>query len=172
MLAILNWRMRKNRNIILLFSIFLKFLDIEASILKNSIVPTTTENIEFELEVTDTLKVDPVYLDFGNILRNSKNKKTSVAYFNLSSSYDQNMLVSTSYLDGSIEGEYTKIKVLKKENPDVGDFLDVYLYNLKSQNLNAGSHKIPIMGEIREVGNIALGEYEKTITMEVEINPF
>lgn len=164
--------MKKNRNIILLFSIFLKFLNIEASILKNSNVPTTTENIEFELEVTDSLKVDPVYLDFGNILRNSKDKKTSVAYFNLSSTYDQNMLVSTSYLDGNVEGNYTKIKVLKKENPGITDFLDVYLYNLKSQNLSAGAYKIPIIGEIREVGNIALGKYEKTITMEVEINPF
>ena len=164
--------MKKNRNIILLFSIFLKFLNIEASILKNSNVPTTTENIEFELEVTDSLKVDPVYLDFGNILRNSKDKKTSVAYFNLSSTYDQNMLVNTSYLDGNIEGDYTKVRVSKKENADATDFLDVYLYNLKSQNLSAGTYKIPIIGEIREVGNIALGKYEKTVTMEVEINPF
>lgn len=166
--------MKKNRNIILLFSIFLKFLNVEASILKNSNIPTTTKEIKFELEVTDSLKVDPVYLDFGNILKNSNDKQTSLAYFNLATTYDQNMLVTTSYQDqdGTVEGDYTKIKVPKKENGNSEDVLDVYLYNLKSQTLNAGEHKIPIIGEIRSVGNISLGKYEKTVKMNVIINPF
>lgn len=163
--------MKKSRNIILLFSIFLKFLNVEASILKNSNVPTTTKEIEFELEVTDSLKVDPVYLDFGNILNNTKDKQTSVAYFNLATTYDQNMLITTSYQGGVIEGDYTKIEVPKKINASSADVLDVYLYNLKSQNLSAGSYKIPVIGEIRSVGDISLGEYEKTITMDVLVQP-
>lgn len=163
--------MKKSRNMILLFSIFLKFLNVEASILKNSNVPTTTKEIEFELEVTDSLKVDPVYLDFGNILRNSKDKRTSVAYFNLATTYTHDMLVSTSYQEGNIEGEYTKIEVPKKGDVNNLNVLDVYLYNLNSQKLSAGLHKIPIIGEIREVGNISLGKYEKTIKMDVMIQP-
>lgn len=161
----------KSRNIILLFSIFLKFLNTEASILKNSNVPTTTVDIEFELEVTDSLKVDPVYLDFGNILKNSKDKQTSVAYFKLATTYNQNMLVTTSYQGGVMEGDYTKIQVPKKENGSATDILDVYLYNLRSQSLSAGSYKIPVIGEIRNVGNISLGAYEKTVTMDVIIQP-
>lgn len=164
--------MKIYRNIILLFSIFLKFLNVEASILKNSNIPTTTKEIEFELEVTDSLKVDPVYLDFGNILKNSRDKQTSLAYFNLATTYDQNMLVTTSYQEGTIEGDYTKIQVPKKENGSAKDILDVYLYNLKSQTLSAGEHKIPIIGEIRSVGDISLGKYEKTVKMNVIINPF
>lgn len=163
--------MKKSRNIILLFSIFLKFLNVEASILKNSNVPTTTKEIEFELEVTDSLKVDPVYLDFGNILKNTKDKQTSVAYFNLATTYDQNMLITTSYQGGVIEGDYTKIEVPKKTNASSTDVLDVYLYNLKSKNLSAGSYKIPVIGEIRSVGDISLGEYEKTIMMDVLVQP-
>lgn len=159
------------RNIILLFGIFLKFLNIEASILKNSSIPTTTKEIEFELEVTDSLKVEPVYLDFGNILKNTKEKQTSIAYFNLSTTYEQNMLVTTSYPEGDVEGDYTKIKVPKKENPSSTDVLDVYLYNLSSQNLSAGSYKIPVIGEIREVKNVGLGKYERTIKMDVLIQP-
>lgn len=163
--------MKRNRNIILLFSVFLKFLYIEASILKNSNIPTTTVNINFELEVTDSLKVDPVYLDFGNILKNSNEKQTSMTYFNLSTTYNQDMLVTTSYQGGDIDGNYTRIKVPKKENGNTSDILDVYLYNLNSQNLNAGSYKIPIIGEIRSVGDISLGEYERTITMDVIVQP-
>ena len=161
----------KKRNVIFLFSIFLKFLNVEASILKNPNVPTTTKEIEFELEVTDSLKVDPVYLDFGNILKNSKDKQTAVAYFYLSSTYNKNMLVSTSYPEGDREKEYTRIKVPKKENPNATDVLDIYLYNLNSQNLSAGSYKIPIIGEIREVKDIGLGKYEKTTKMEVIVQP-
>lgn len=162
--------MNKNRNIVLLFGIFLKFLNIEASILKNSNVPTTTVSIDFELEVTDSLKVDPVYLDFGNILKNSDRLNTTQSYFNLSAGFQQDMLISTSYVGGTIEGDYTKI-VVPKLNGTTSDKLDVYLHNIKNRILASGDYKIPVVGEIRKVGNIELGKYEKTIKMDVEIQP-
>ena len=162
--------MNKNRNIVLLFGIFLKFLNIEASILKNSNVPTTTVSIDFELEVTDSLKVDPVYLDFGNILKNSNHRITAQSYFNLSKVADQDMLISTSYNEGKLEGDYTKIEV-PKLNGGSSDKLDVYIYNIKDRILSSGEYKIPVVGEIREVGNIELGQYEKTLRMNVVIQP-
>lgn len=162
--------MKKNRNMILLFSIFLKFLNIEASILKNSNVPMTTVDINFELEVTDSLKVDPVYLDFGNILKNSSSLNIAQSYFYLSGGFKQDMLVSTSYSDGTKEGEYTKVIVSKLNGTNL-DKLDVYLYNIKDRVLSSGEYRIPVIGEIREVGNVELGKYEKTIKMNVEIQP-
>ncbi|WP_448820823.1 hypothetical protein [Cetobacterium sp.] len=162
--------MKKNRNIILLFSIFLKFLNIEASLLKNSDIPTATVDIRFDLEVTDTVKVEPVYLDFGNILKNSNKLNTAQSYFNLSASFRQDMIVSTSYDTGTLEGEYTKITIAKADGTP-SDKLDVYLHNIKDRILSKGEYKIPIVGEIREVGNVSLGKYEKTIKMNVEIQP-
>lgn len=163
--------MKRSRNIILLFSIFLKFLNIEASILKNPNIPTTRVDINFELEVTDSLKVDPVYLDFGNILKNSNDLHTARSYFNLSGAFKQDMLVSTNYSEGKIEGAYTKIQVPKKEAGLPTDVLEVYLKNIKSRIFSTGEYRIPIDGEIRQVGNIGLGKYEKTIEMNVEVQP-
>lgn len=163
--------MKIYRNIILSFSIFLKFLNVEASILKNSNVPITTKDIEFELEVTDSLKVDPVYLDFGNILKNSNKLNTAQSYFCLSGAFKQDMLVTTNYSEGAREGEYTKIQVPKKDSESSSDILDVYLKNINSSILSTGEYKIPVVGEIRKVGDISLGKYEKTIRMNVEIQP-
>lgn len=162
--------MRRGRNIVLLFSIFLKGLNVEASVLKNSNVPTTTKEIKFELEVTDSLKVDPVYLDFGNILKNSSDLRIAQSYFDLSGTFKKDMLITTSYSEGDVEGDYTKIQLVKNEN-GVMNILEVYLKNLKSKILSSGEYKVPIVGEIRKVGDISLGKYEKTIKMNVEIQP-
>lgn len=162
--------MKKYRSLILLFSIILKFLNVEASVLNNLNIPTTTVDIEFNLEVTDTVKVEPVYLDFGNILKNSNRLNTAQSYFNLSAGFQQDVLISTSYKDGVVDGEYTKITI-EKPNAAPSDRLDVYLYNIKDQILSRGEYKIPIIGEIREVGDIELGKYEKTTRMDVIIQP-
>lgn len=155
-----------------MFSIILNFIIVNIIYGVNSVnLPITTENIEFELEVLDTVKVEPVFLDFGNILKNSNVLQTKVTYFNLAGAYKQDMLLTTKYSEGTVEGEYTKIQVLKKKSGIAADVLDVYLYNINSRILTTGEYKIPIIGEIREVKDIGLGEYEKTIRMDVELQP-
>lgn len=135
-------------------------------------IPKKTVDIEFEVEVKDTVAVDVAYLDFGNILKNSRQKISALSYLNLKTEYQKDMKMTTSFKNGTIEGEYTKFQLNKKDgssNPT--DLIDVYLYNIKSQTLKTGDKKIPIIGEIREVGDISLGKYEKTVTMDIEINP-
>ncbi len=153
-----------------IFSIILNFLFCMNTFIMAQKIPIATAEIEFELEVTDTVKVEPVYLDFGNILKNSNNLNTAQSYFNLSAGVKQDMLISTTYSEGIQEGEYTKIEV-QKQGGKPTDKLDVYLYNIKNNILTSGDYKIPIIGEIREVGDIELGKYEKTIKMDVMITP-
>lgn len=141
-----------------------------AKVINGVEVPTATEQIEFEIEVQGTINVDPVYLDFGNILKNSNDMVTANGYFNLAGAYTQDMFLSTSFEGGQIEGAYTKFQVSEKD-PTSTDSLDVYLYNIDSRILSSGETKIPVVGEIREVGNIALGKYEKTVKMNVLITP-
>lgn len=153
-----------------IFSIILNFLFCMNTFIIAQAIPTATAEIEFELEVTDTVKVEPVYLDFGNILKNSNTLNTAQSYFNLSAGFKQDMLITTTYSEGVQVGEYTKIDVPKQGGKST-DKLDVYLYNIKDRVLSSGEYKIPIIGEIREVGDIELGKYEKTIKMDVIITP-
>ncbi|MGL5208440.1 hypothetical protein [Cetobacterium sp.] len=153
-----------------IFSIILNFLFCMNTFIIAQAIPTATAEIEFELEVTDTVKVEPVYLDFGNILKNSNTLNTAQSYFNLSTGFKQDMLITTTYNEGVQVGEYTKIDVPKQGGKPT-DKLDVYLYNIKDRVLSSGDYKIPIIGEIREVGDIELGKYEKTIKMDVIITP-
>lgn len=149
-----------------LFSIILNFLYGTSLLAITSNIPTTTVDIKFDLEVTDTIKVEPVYLDFGNILKNSNTLNTAQTYFNLSGAFQQDMLINTSYSDGVVEGEYTRVEI-PRLNGISNDKLSVYLHNIKNRVLSSGEYRIPIVGEIREVGDIELGRYEKTIKMEV-----
>lgn len=155
------------------FTIILKALNpinVNASLVTGKSIPTTTKLIEFELQVTDSILVDPIYLDFGNIVKNSNDIKTANSFFYLSSSYANEMLVSSEYMGGVKEGEYTKFQVYKKGELS-GDYLDVYLHNIAPRSLSPGENKVPIVGEIRGVGDVALGKYEKTVQMEVIIQP-
>lgn len=152
------------------FSIILNFLYGTSLLAIASNIPTTTVNVKFDLEITDTIKVEPVYLDFGNILKNSDRLNTALSYFNLSAGFQRDMLISTSYTGGQVEGDFTKI-VVPKLNGSASDTLDVYLHNIKDRVLTSGEYKIPIVGEIRKVGNVGLGKYEKTIKMEVLVSP-
>lgn len=158
----------------LFFTIILNFLLINSLLIAKVVngveVPTATREIEFELEVQDTINVEPVYLDFGNILKNSKDMVTANSYFKLAGAYAQDMFLSTSFEGGTIEGFYTKFQVFREGNTS-GDSLDVYLYNIDSRILSSGETKIPVVGEIREVSDIALGKYEKTVKMNVIITP-
>lgn len=158
----------------LFFTIVLNFLLINSLLIAKVVngveVPTATREIEFELEVQDTISVEPVYLDFGNILKNNKNLVTANSYFILTGAYTQDMLLSTSFENGTIEGSYTKFQIFREGNT-AGDSLDVYLYNIDSRILSSGETKIPVVGEIREVKDITLGKYEKTVKMNVIITP-
>lgn len=166
--------MRKSSKKSIFFSVVLNFL-----ILKNYLngmtnnlnIPVAEKKIEFELEVTDSLKVDPVHLDFGNILKNTQDIQTATSYYLLSGTYKDSMFVKTSFRNGEKLQDYTKVKITKKENATKEDFIDVYLKNLENRVLPSGEYKIPVMGEIRNVGNIALGAYEETVIMDVEITP-
>lgn len=153
-----------------IFSIILNFLFCISTFTIAQVVPTAVAEVEFELEVTDTIKVEPVYLDFGNILKNSKTLNTAQSYFNLSASLKEDMLISTTYSEGTKSDDYTKIEIFKQGGKPT-DKLEVYLYNIKNSILSSGDYQIPIIGEIREVKDIELGKYEKTIRMNVELKP-
>lgn len=166
-------RKRLKENMIF-FTMILSFLLINnlvvAKIINGVEVPTTTKEIEFELEVIDTVKIEPVHLDFGNILKNSTKLIGTTSYFELSGAYLQDMFISTSFQNGIEDGDYTKFEVFR-EGMSSGDFLNVYLYNIKPRILSSGETRIPIVGEIREVGDIALGKYEKIVVMDIIIAP-
>lgn len=166
--------MRKASRKSIFFSIILSFLIIKNHLngMTNTLnIPVAEKRIEFELEVTDSIKVDPVHLDFGNILKNNQDIQTATSYYLLSSTYNDDMFIKTSFREGEKAQEYTKIKVPKKQNGLEKDYIDVYLKNLENRILPSGEYKVPIMGEIRGVGDISLGEYEKTVVMDVEITP-
>lgn len=161
---------KKGGKLYIFFSLFALFSLATVKTLAN--IPKRTVDIEFEIEVEGTVAVDVAYLDFGNILKNSKQKITALSYLELKTVYPNDMHMTTSFQGGTQEGEYTKYQLVKKggsTNP--GDIIDTYLYNIKSQVLQAGDKKVPIIGEIREVGDVSLGEYEKTVVMNIEINP-
>lgn len=132
--------------------------------------PVAKEDIIFEVQVTEATSVEAAELNFGNILKNSNQVQTARSSFNLKTSYSEDMLVSTSYRNTQEVGDFSKLIIYQKGMTS-GDSLEIYLSKLKKNRIAKGEIKIPILGEIRSVGDIQLGAYEGTVIMDVEINP-
>lgn len=157
------------------FSIFLKLFVITTNlyaIQSMSGIPKTTKEIEFTLEVLDGVNVEPLWLDFGNILKNSNNLYTAQSYLNIEGKFQEESYISTFFDEGVKEENYTKLEVGLEENQNItNDKIDVYIKNVENQIIKQGDTKIPIIGEIRSVGDIKLGRYSKNVRMNVIITP-
>lgn len=149
--------------------IVLNFLIINTS---NAQYPTTRTTLDFEVTVEDSIDVgiEGAKLDFGNILKNSKDLQIAKGNIRLKTSADKKMSVTAAFRDGQVDGDYTKFELFK-DGGTTGDALDVHIRNVEKFILLKGEDLIPITGEIREVRNITLGKYEKTIKVDLNISP-
>lgn len=143
----------------------------------NSLVITKDINFEIEVQSSINVGVDPVELDFGSIPRNSKQKITKTGDLKFKTAFKNDMLVKVDYdKNGDLTPDDTKyakyqIEYANKNDEKYDDKIDVYLQRVKDRTLKQGDIKIPIVGEIREVGNVRLGEYKKTINATVFVTP-
>lgn len=144
---------------------------------ENSLV--ITKDINFEIQVLSSLAVgvDPVELDFGDIQRNSKNLITKEAPLKFKAAFENDVEITVEYdsIEDLMAGDlyYAKYQITPVDISDVteNDKIDVYLKRVKAITLQKGDMSIPIIGEIREVGNVKLGEYKKTIEATVYATP-
>lgn len=143
----------------------------------NSLV--ITKDINFEIEVQSSLNVgvDPVELDFGSIQRNSKETIRKEGDLKFKTAFKNDVQVKVEYDkngDSTPEdAKYAKyqIEYVNKDGEKYDDKIDIYLERVKDRTMKQGEVKIPIVGEIREVGNVRLGEYKKTIDATVYVTP-
>lgn len=144
---------------------------------ENSLV--ITKNIDFEIEVLSSLAVgvEPVELDFGDIQRNTKDLIKKETPLKFKAAFDRDVQITVEYTttDDLMIGDpnYAKYQITPVDmtNVNENDKIDVYLKRIKDFALQKGNVSIPIVGEIREVGNIKLGEYKKTIEATVYATP-
>lgn len=158
------------------FSIFLKLFIITINLYAVQTVtgiPTTRKEIEFTLEVLDSVHVEPLWLDFGNILKNSNKLYKAQSYLNIEGKFQGENYITTSFNGGVKEGDYTKLQIeLDNSTSSIPNkSLDVYIKNIENQIIKPGDTKIPIIGEVRSVGNIELGKYSRTVRMDVIMTP-
>ena len=143
----------------------------------NSLV--ITKDINFEIEIQSSLAVDvePVLIDFGDIQRNTTNMIRKQGDLNFKAAFDKDVQVRVDY---EKEGDLTpndinyakyQMNYVNQVNENYTDTIDVYLKRISQEILKQGSVKIPVIGEIREVGNVRLGEYEKTVKADVYVTP-
>lgn len=143
----------------------------------NSLVITKDINFEIEVQSSINVGVDPVELDFGSIPRNSKQKITKTGDLKFKTAFKNDMLVKVDYdKNGDLtpdDAKYAKyqIEYANKNDEKYDDKIDIYLQRVKDRTLKQGDIKIPIVGEIREVENVRLGEYKKTINATVFVTP-
>lgn len=154
---------------VLYIFLILNFLLVNIS---NAQYPITTSAINFEVVVEDSIDtgIEGGKLDFGNILKNSNQLQTARGNIRFKTSLDKKMSITATFRDGEEAGEYIKFKLFK-DGGNSGDSLNVYLQKIEKVILLKDEDKIPIMGEIREVGNIPLGRYEKTIKVDLNVSP-
>ena len=143
----------------------------------NSLV--ITKNIDFQIEVLSSLAVgvEPDERDFGDIQRNSKNIITKEADLKFQASFNEDVQIKVEYdkTDDLMPTDtvYAKYQITPVENnpENQNDKIDVYLKRVNAEILRKGEMVIPITGDIREVGDVKLGEYKKTIGATVYATP-
>lgn len=160
-------------NKIILFLIITSYIFCQ-NLYENSLV--IKNEIKFEIEIQDGFLIEGAELDFGNLLRGTNKTVRVKDNINLKTTYERDMIVKIQYEESeSIEEEgYSKFQIFPKESNEVeenSDYLDVYIQNVEDMVLKAGEYKIPIIGEIREVGkDIKLGKYERILKANVTIS--
>lgn len=140
---------------------------------------TITKDIKFEVEIGTAIDLDlnPVIIDFGNIVRNNNDTITKTEYLKFKNAFTQDNIVTTSFPNGDLnqaDQDYGKFNLEYQNNKDESyqDILPVYIKKIRGMTVRQGEDKIPITAEIRGVGkDQRLGKYKKTIKMNVMMTP-
>lgn len=169
-----------NLGVMLLIFFFIIITNIKANLLTD---PTNTliitKDIEFEVEVLSSISVgvEPVLLDFGDIQRNTNNLLQKEADLKFKSAFTQDVEVRVEY-DPTTDllkndPNYAKYEIdyVNQNGETYNDKIEVYLKRIDNTLLKKGTVIIPVLGEIREVGNVRLGAYAKDIDATVYVTP-
>lgn len=143
---------------------------------------TISKNLDFEIEIESALDVDlnPVDLDFGDLVRGTTQKKVAQGDLKFNSGFNSDVKISIDYdkTNDKIPSDTTyamyqiKHEDVKGEKITENDTLDVYIKRVKDVVMKKGEMKIPIIGEIRGVSKEAkLGKYSDKITATVFVTP-
>lgn len=146
---------------------------------------TITKDIKFEVEVGTVvdLDLDPVDINFGNIVRNSNDTVTRTSYLKFKQAFTEDNKVTTSFPEAvgqNTSDEYAKFELEyqqpKEEKPKEATTekttLPVYIKKIKDMLVKKGEIQIPITAEIRGVPkDQKLGLYKKNIKMNVITTP-
>lgn len=141
---------------------------------------TVTKNIDFSIEITDGIAINPAEINFGSIVRGTKGVRKKTENLKFNTSFSEDVEIQIKFLeDLSPEDEkFAKYKLILKNDENSNDAIeentieentiDVYLEKIDKLYLRKGEVDIPINAEIREVReNIKLGMYEKNIQVYV-----
>lgn len=157
--------------------LFLTFTLSAKGVTNNNLAITKDINFEIEIGTGINLDLDPVIIDFGNIVRNSSDTITKMEYLKFNSAFAQDNIVTTSFPSGDLsplDKEYAQFELeyQNKENESYSDKLPVYIKRVKAMFVRQGEDKIPITAEIRGVPEKQrLGKYYKAIRMNVTTSP-
>lgn len=145
---------------------------------------TITKDIKFEVEVGTVidLDLDPVDINFGNIVRNSNDTVTRTSYLKFKQAFKEDNKVTTSFPEETnkdvnneyamFELEYQQPEEKPKEATTEKTKLPVYIKKVKDMLVRKGEIQIPITAEIRGVPkDQKLGLYKKNIKMDVMTTP-
>ena len=160
-------------------SVFLMFLTSSVISISAGDHLTISKDIIFEVEVGTAidLDLDPVDINFGNIVRNSNDTVTKTSYLKFKTAFTEDNKVKTYFPEGDLtpsDLNYAKFELeyQNKANETYTDKLPVYLQRINDMLVRKGEIQIPITAEIRGVDkNQRLGEYKKNIKMNVVTTP-
>ena len=149
----------------------------------NNLVITKDINFEVEVGTVIDLDLDPVDINFGNIVRNSNDTVTRTSYLKFKQAFTEDNKVTTSFPEAASQNaneEYAKFDLdyqpPKEEKPKEATTekttLPVYIKKVKDMLVRKGEIQIPITAEIRGVPkDQKLGLYKKNIKMNVMTTP-
>ena len=181
----------KIKNKVIAFLVFLIFTTVALGQMRDNVV--ISKDIDFEIEIGTAidLDLDPVYIDFGNLVRDNKDTITRTSYLKFKSVFQEDNLVTTSFPEEEvgdtgnnlIDPNYAKFDLeymltprdKEKQQGKVEDMktkLPVYIQRIQGMTAKKGDIQIPITAEIRGVPkDQMLGRYYKAIKMNVETTP-
>lgn len=181
----------KIKNKVIAFLVFLIFTTVALGQMRDNVV--ISKDIDFEIEIGTAidLDLDPVYIDFGNLVRDNKDTITRTSYLKFKSAFQEDNLVTTSFPEEKvgdignkgIDPNYAKFDLeyvltprnKEKQQEKVENMkteLPVYIQRIQGMTVKKGDIQIPITAEIRGVAkDQMLGRYYKAIKMNVETTP-
>lgn len=149
----------------------------------NNLVITKDINFEVEVGTVIDLDLDPVDINFGNIVRNSNDTVIRTSYLKFKQAFTEDNKVTTSFPEENSKdtnNEYAMFDLdyqpPKEEKPKEATTekttLPVYIKKVKDMLVRKGEIQIPITAEIRGVPkDQKLGLYKKNIKMNVMTTP-